>query len=89
MLVEEAVTHIQPVNKPTETNLKDALFLRVSPHLFFDGLPLTGALCLGQQGAVQHRPAVLEERLDELELVVAKQQNQLVFAVSVITGILR
>ena len=45
--------------------------VRVSLHLFLNGLSLLVILCPGEESAIEHRPTVLEEHLDELELVVA------------------
>ena len=39
-------------------------------------------------GAVEHSPAILEEDLDELELVVAQEEHQFIFTVPIVRGIL-
>ena len=72
-----------------QTHPEHGSFVRVGLHLLFYGFLIILSLCLGQEGAVKDSPAILDENLDKLKLVVAKEQNKLVLTVSVVTGILK
>lgn len=67
---------------------ENSCLVRVGLHLFLNGLLVLVTLRLSEEGAVEDCPAVLDQHLDELELVIAEKQDELVLTVSVVAGAL-